>query len=558
MLGRDKRLHHNSLSFQVSLPLGPPVKLVRKYLILSHRYLGIAMCLLAVMWFVTGITMMYVGGMPQLTPERRLDRMPTLDLSQIKLTPAEAAARAASKEGGQRGPGTAGRVVLLSAMGRPAYRVGARTIFADTGEVMEELTLEQSRNAASRFINLPENKVRHIETLNHVDQWTLLQARQMPLYRFAVDDGHGTELYIQPQSGEVVVMTTRRSRAMAWISTIPHWLYFTALRKHQSAWYETVVWGSAFVCASAVIGMILAFVQWRRTKPLRLSRSIPYAGWKRWHYITGAIFGIFTITWTFSGLLSMEPFDWTRAPDLEIQRDVFTGGPVDLKKFPIMDPARWDEIMGGHPIKEVEFARIQGDHYYVIRSSGDRVVEKKRERLHQPYNITGRRENSRLLVSAANLEIRRQPFSVESLVARLKKAVPETPIVEQQLLTNYDSYYYSRGGNLPLPVLRVKFADPMKTWVYVDPVMSQLLASVHKYSRVERWLYNGLHSLDFSFWYNKRPLWDVGMIVLLLGGLASSSLGVVLGLKRLRRVMSGPKALAPLSKEAELVGSVPR
>jgi hypothetical protein len=216
-------------------------------------------------------------------------------------------------------------------------------------------------------------------------------------------------------------------------------------------------------------------------------------------------------------------------------------------------------VGGERPIKEVEFARIQDEHYYVVRFSGNPAVEKKRERLHQPYNITGRAEENRLLVSAANLEIRQQPLSVESLVARLKEAAPDTPIVAQQLLTKYDSYFYSRSGHLPLPVLRVKFADPMTTWLYIDPVMSQLLSSVPKYGRVQRWLYNGLHSLDFSFWYNQRPLWDIGMIVLLLGELVSSSPGVVLGFRRLRRLLSVPsRAPAPLSTEAAAVGSVPR
>ncbi len=58
---------------------------------------------------------------------------------------------------------------------------------------------------------------------------------------------------------------------------------------------------------------------------------------------------------------------------------------------------------------------------------------------------------------------------------------------------------------------------------------------MHRFSRLERWLYNGLHSLDFQFWYSKRPLWDFGMLVLLLGGLATSSLGLYLGVKRLIR-----------------------
>ena len=115
-----------------------------------------------------------------------------------------------------------------------------------------------------------------IGTLKHVNQWTLGQARQMPLYQFAVDDGAGTELYVQPQTGEIVTLTTARSRAMAWISTIPHWLYFTALRTNQSAWYKTVVWTSAFVRASAVIGMIFGIppVEENETSPARARDSV--------------------------------------------------------------------------------------------------------------------------------------------------------------------------------------------------------------------------------------------------------------------------------------------
>ena len=43
-----------------------------------------------------------------------------------------------------------------------------------------------------------------------------------------------------------------------------------------------------------------------------------------------------------------------------------------------------------------------------------------------------------------------------------------------------------------------------------------------------------LHSLDFAFWYHKRPLWDIGVIVLLLGGLGTSLLGLYFGLRRLK------------------------
>ena len=89
------------------------MKLLRRVLLLSHRYVGIAISALVVMWFATGITMMYVGGMPRLTPELRLERLTPIELTDVHLTPGEAAERA---EFG-RPPG---RATLVSILGRPA------------------------------------------------------------------------------------------------------------------------------------------------------------------------------------------------------------------------------------------------------------------------------------------------------------------------------------------------------------------------------------------------------------------------------------------------------
>ena len=503
-------------------------KLLRKWLILSHRYAGIVLSLFVVMWFVTGITMMYVGGMPRLTPELRLDKLPNLDLGRVRLTPAEAA-----EAGLVDSPG---RTLLLSIMGRPAYRFGVgdtTTVFADTGDVMDGASVAQSRTIASRFAGVNEDQVEHAGTLTNVDQWTLVQSRQLPLDKFRVNDDSGTELYVSPATGEVTMVTTRRGRALAWVSTIPHFFYFAALRENQPVWYQFVVWSSGLVCALAVLGLVLGVVQSWRSK---------YAGAMRWHYVTGLVFGVFTATWAFSGLLSMEPFAWTNSEPLQVRRDVFTGGAVDLASFSAMKPAEWEHLVNGRGIKEIELARIQDEHYYVVRLAHDPDAEKRPERLHQPYYITGRAESDRLLVRASTLQVRGEPFSVESLVARLRAAVPEVPIVEQSLLAEYDSYYYSRQHLTPLPVLRVKFADPGETWFYIDPSNSAMLSQVTRLSRVERWLYNGLHSFDFPVFYDMRPLWDIAMIVLLLGGLASSSIGLGLGFSRVAR---GARRLIP-------------
>jgi hypothetical protein len=101
--------------------------------------------------------------------------------------------------------------------------------------------------------------------------------------------------------------------------------------------------------------------------------------------------------------------------------------------------------------------------------------------------------------------------------------------------SEYDSYYYSRVGQTPLPALRIKFDDPAETWVYVDPSLSQVVTAINRWGRVERWVYHGLHSLDFAFLYNSRPAWDIVMLAISLGGLTTSGLGFVLGLRRMRR-----------------------
>lgn len=45
--------------------------------------------------------------------------------------------------------------------------------------------------------------------------------------------------------------------------------------------------------------------------------------------------------------------------------------------------------------------------------------------------------------------------------------------------------------------------------------------------RWNRWLYHGLHSLDCPFLYNRRPLWDIVLIVLSAGGLVLSATTLV-------------------------------
>ena len=501
---------------------------LRKTLVLLHRYVGIIISALVVMWFATGITMMYVGGMPRLTPEFRLERMTPVRAVEVKLTPAQAA------EAAEFGTSPS-RATLYSILGRPAYRFGGNggttIVYADTGEIADEFTEEQTREIAARFMRVPVDDVEYEGTIAEPDQWTLGMSRALPLHKFAIADSLGTEIYISPVNGDAAMMTTTRTRAYAWVSTIPHFLYFTALRNNQPLWYRIMIWGSGLAAALSVVGLVLGAMFFRRGRAT-WSAAIPYAGWMRWHYITGLVFGVFSVTWAFSGLVSMEPWAWTNQRGIELRPGTLAGGRLDLAAFTPMDPASWDQVLAGGALKEMDFVRMHGEHYYVVRRTFEAGRDLgKRERIHQPYQVGGRTDPDRLIVSAATLEPRTDVFSTAAIVARVRAAVTTAPIAESELLTDYDSYYYSRRAQTPLPVVRIKFADKAETWLYIDPVLNQQLASIPKYARLERWLYNGLHSFDVGYLY-KRPLWDIVMLVLLVGGLISSTIGLYLGVKR--------------------------
>lgn len=507
------------------------MRAVRTLLILSHRYIGIPLSFMFVVWFVSAFFMIYTGGMPRITPEMHVDGASPLDFNRVTVTPEQARETIGY---------TSSSVSLRTLMGRPVYEFREpgydnALLYADTGELVETVNEADAARIASDFLAIPQRQFEYAGTINDVDQWTLTQRADLPMHKFTADDGLGTEVYVSIPNAQVAVYTTTQSRALAWLGTIPHWLYFTSLRLNQPLWYDVVVWASTLGCVMALLGLALAFTQYRKqdrkTKPFDLKRAIPYRGLMRWHYILGAVFGVFTLTWVFSGLLSMEPYAWTNSRGVAVDPALYAEGDLDLAAFPPVNTLDWNALAAGNDIKQVEFQWIGGAPYLLANYSVPTDAgSEKRDRLHQPYNIVGQSDAESMLIDARSGRVV-TGFDHDALVAKLDAAV-DASVTDVTLLNDYDDYYYSRGGQLPLPALRVKFDDPAQSWIYVDPERSELLTLVTAASRVERWLYNGLHSLDFAFWYHKRPLWDIGVILLLLGGLGTSVLGLYFGLRR--------------------------
>ena len=99
----------------------------------AHRWLGITGGLLFIVWFVSGIAMMYVR-MPSVTLDERLARAVAIEPTAIRVSPSEAANAA-----GISSPGPF-QLTMLGA--RPVYRFTGRTpatIYADRPEKPQPL-----------------------------------------------------------------------------------------------------------------------------------------------------------------------------------------------------------------------------------------------------------------------------------------------------------------------------------------------------------------------------------------------------------------------------------
>jgi hypothetical protein len=502
-------------------------------LIYLHRWMGIVLGLVFVVWFVSGVAMMYVG-MPRLSAAERLGHMKPLDLSTARIEPVDAA----------RNNDLPGRQVRVEMFydGRPIYRFdGGTKVYADTGERVPGASALDAVAFVQRWIPQYASSVRYDGYVVNSDQWTLGERRgTLPLHRIAVGDPAGTHYYISEATGEPTMKTDRRSRVLGYVSAVLHWTYFTSFRRNQPLWIQSVAWASLIGAAMTLMGLIVGIVRTRWIGYYRMRSGpshSPYVGWMKWHHYVGLIFGAVTMTWAFSGAMSLDrPFPSMRtAPPTPAQRTAVSRTPFRIETITLANVrAALKQFEPSFVPKELEVMQFQGEPYFIgARPPAPYSYE---------HEIGSNDERSQSATRAEHLIVPalapdRGPFRKfddNSMWTIAKAAMPDVPMRDAAWLTEYDSYYYDQYGNRPLPVLRVRYSDEAATWLYLEPSLGTMTKQ-DRPGRWKRWLYHGLHSLDFPFLYRSRPLWDIVLIVFSTGGLVLSATTLVPSWRRLAR-----------------------
>ncbi len=486
---------------------------LKRLLIVVHRWLGVALSPLFALWFASGIGMMY-WDFPSVTPADRLERSPALEASGIRIP----ATVAVASLGGS--PPSAVRLNTFD--GRPVYRVRINgvdeIVYADTGERQLDVSNAMALRIASAWVAQPASAAK-VAILDEADQWTVQTVRGLrPLTRFAWPNGD--QVYVSSRSGEIVQFTTPTSRLQAYLGPIPHWLYFTPLRSRPSLWNAVVTWVSGIGAVAAMLGLVLGIWMYSPSRRYRVDGaavSLPYRGPKRWHAILGLIVGVAAVTWAFSGMLSMEPLPSRRGSGEDEARSTLVRalrGRPDIDAFERFPPSAALARLAGTPIKELELTTFAGDSLYIAHLEGG---------------------ETRVVTLDGQVRPGFDPRKIEALVTNAL-----TPIgrVSSRLLERYDAYYLDRRHRLPLPVTLITLDDPEQSRLYVDLETATVVGHYSSRDWVSRWLYHGLHSLDFPWLYGHRPLWDIVMIAFMLGGAALSVTSFVLAWQVLGRALA--------------------
>ena len=508
----------------------------RRLLIYTHRWLGIVGCLVFLVWFVSGVVMMY-ARLPRLTGEERLARIERIDLSRIAVPPGPAAAAAGLAPDRLR-------IGMLD--GRPAYRFVEggvwTTAYADTGAPLEPLDPRKALAVARRFLPEHAATMRYDAHLSTPDQWTIDGGlpRFLPMHRIAMNDPASTVLYVSDRTGEPVMKTTSQGRFWGYAGAVLHWTYFTPFRLQPGLWRWTIIYAALIGCVLCVSGLVAGVWRFsfaRRYRIRRDPRRSPYAGFLWWHHYVGLAFGLFSFTWALSGALSLTPWDWTPSTvPTRAQADAARGGQLRLELLSVAAIRRAAARLDIHPApKELEVLQFRGEPFLLAyrppAAGPPRVTSLNGGTFHGASLAL----EHRLVLAGGPGRGAFTRFDAGAMLAAARDAMPHAPIEDSRWLNAYDAYYYDRHGQRPLPVLRVRYADPQSTWLYFDPHRGSVVLKHERRSRINRWLYHGLHSLDFPFLYSSRPAWDITVIVLSIGGIALSATTLVPAWRRLRR-----------------------
>ncbi|MBR0724281.1 PepSY domain-containing protein [Bradyrhizobium manausense] len=472
-------------------------------IVLSHRWLGIAFCLLFAMWFASGIVMHFVP-FPVLTEAERFAGLAPVERGEAIMAVGGAVVASGITD--------ATRVRLIRRSDGPVYLVSGpsrvRSVRASDGADASVKSPDVALAIVQDHARGRGLDVTHATIIARADydQWSVPNGfdRHRPLFRIALGDAAGTEVYVSSRTGEVVLDTTRFERGWNLAGSVLHWIYPTVLRSDWPLW-DRLVWTlSLLALIAAALGAVVGIVRIRLRGGLIGS---PYRGWHALHHIVGLAATAFVLTWIFSGWLSMDHGRLFSRGQLTPAEAGVTNAVPDWRGA----PSPYQQPLSTSA-REVEWFAFNAN---VFRRDRTGLGSQTLTKAGQPTRD------------------RQMAFLDEQDVLSLTTRIAAGCGVASVLADNDD---YPAQSIVPgAPVYRSRCGD---LWFDVDGADGSVLQRLDNSRRAYRWAYSALHTLDFPVLMAHPRLRDVLIVGLCALGLVFSVTGIVVGWRRLQAKFS--------------------
>lgn len=233
----------------------------------------------------------------------------------------------------------------------------------------------------------------------------------------------------------------------------------------------------------------------------------------RWHHILGTLFGIFILSWLFSGMMSV------------VEVPEWMGGKSD--------PSGRLALEGRSLSSEVY--DTEGINAHLSQNSGQvtgiSLTSLGTQLPLVAVDYAGQAEGK---VYRPTAPLTPLALGEQEVADAVRTAYSLSTIPQVELLKEVDGYYLKRTPSPSAPVYRLCLPTAQKHYVYIEPETAQVKVLEWR-ERLRMLMYTKPHGLQFSWLRYHSPAWWALMFILLILGLAVSATGIWMFVHRLRR-----------------------